>query len=225
MSARTTRFGFTLVEGLIALAIVLTLAAVIGQSYTEARTRKNLSRVKYNMQKAAVAVESFRVDRGFYPADGIIGSASNYDTTGQFRATFNSRYAKDWGLRDQNDVMQRGLNLWLLSNQIFLTSPVAYLNPIPRDPFGEENPFFRGTFLWCNFDDRNAFFYGGSKFQVDPYEGASNIDGKTRPLWFIESAGPDGTINSQADPSKSLTPYDPTNGTISYGDIFRAGPL
>jgi hypothetical protein len=63
-------------------------------------------------------------------------------------------------------------------------------------------------------------------------------DGEHRVLWyFLRSSGPDNNVNGAdangdgsasyktwSDPAKlAIYLYDPTNGTISYGDLFRAG--
>jgi prepilin-type N-terminal cleavage/methylation domain-containing protein len=93
---------------------------------------------------------------------------------------------------------------------IRLTTPIAYLTTIPFDPFQREtNP------RWENLT----------------YEMASTGCSGLQPLgWAIASSGPDHQDDFGPGvpqyPSVILvvTIYDPTNGTVSRGDIVRFGP-
>jgi hypothetical protein len=43
--------------------------------------------------------------------------------------------------------------------------------------------------------------------------------------WALLSYGPDQYLNWELKPNeRQSTPYDSTNGTVSFGDIFRVGP-
>ncbi|MCB9770293.1 MAG: prepilin-type N-terminal cleavage/methylation domain-containing protein [Candidatus Omnitrophica bacterium] len=92
-----------------------------------------------------------------------------------------------------------------------LTTPVAYIEEIPRDPFS-------GNFI------RTPYWYG-----------AMDLDVATR--WLLASQGPDR--NRSSDPIEfypgyspdlfiGLVPefnymvYSPTNGIVSQGDLFHA---
>ncbi|CAN5304593.1 hypothetical protein BH09SUM1_BH09SUM1_11180 [soil metagenome] len=92
-----------------------------------------------------------------------------------------------------------------------LTTPVAYITSVPRDIFAGE------------------FAEGGYHY------GAMGVDKPSR--WAISSFGPDrlfDTLDIQfypgytpglfagADPNFDWRIYDPTNGSISRGDVFRA---
>ena len=98
-----------------------------------------------------------------------------------------------------------------------LTTPVAYITEVPLDVFQSEDtgsgPFRR----------RGNFSYG-----------ATPIDQESR--WALASDGPDQAPNSGGiefyygyndsiweNPSSgyNFARYDPTNGTISVGDIWR----
>lgn len=99
-----------------------------------------------------------------------------------------------------------------------LTTPVAYMTSIPTDPFmGEDSAGF-----------------GRWRFGIYRY-GGTPIDKPAR--WALASEGPDQQIDTQPllfypgyTPGLfagevagfDYTLYDPTNGTISRGDIFRA---
>ncbi|MCX7045356.1 MAG: prepilin-type N-terminal cleavage/methylation domain-containing protein [Candidatus Sumerlaeota bacterium] len=84
-----------------------------------------------------------------------------------------------------------------------LTTPVAYIAQIPKDIFFAPQAF--GT-------PGGAFGPGGSylHYIADP-----TVDR----YWLLWSYGPD------RDMEFTNTHYDPSNGTISDGDIYRSGAL
>ena len=98
-----------------------------------------------------------------------------------------------------------------------LTTPIAYISQIPRDPFKSPDPHARGP--W--------------HFGIYAY-GAMPLDHASR--WILSSDGPDRRPNCDRlafvfypgySPDLFYEKgfdvlYDPTNGTISLGDIVRA---
>jgi len=100
-----------------------------------------------------------------------------------------------------------------------LTTPVAYITTVPtRDPFRDK----RDPKLYNTYDyvDAESFARDGDPEPSFRSRGAE---------WRINSAGPD-CFNSYGGPSY-MNPddnpgydYDPTNGTISKGDIVVLGP-
>jgi type II secretion system protein G len=106
------------------------------------------------------------------------------------------------------------------SRRLFpLTTPIAYMTSVPgKDPFQDKT--MPETYDTYDYVDAESFARDG-----DP-EPSYRVRGAE---WRINSAGPD-CINTFGGPSY-LTPddnpgydYDPTNGTISKGDIVRVGP-
>ncbi len=99
-----------------------------------------------------------------------------------------------------------------------LTTPIAYMTSVPgKDPFQDRK--MPETYDTYDYVDAESFARDG-----DP-EPSFRVRGAE---WRINSAGPD-CINTYGGPSY-LTPldnpgydYDPTNGTISKGDIVRVG--
>lgn len=95
-----------------------------------------------------------------------------------------------------------------------LTTPIAYITSLPRDPFADKHELLNNvepvTYHYvCLLDllyPNNPFFYGW------------NAEG-VRCLWALQSSGPDGNPEPFQFPR-----YDPTNGTISAGNILRFGP-
>ena len=99
-----------------------------------------------------------------------------------------------------------------------LTTPISYLETIPLDPFKSIDPEGMGRWRTSLYD-----------------YGAMPLDSASR--WALASDGPDR--NNDTSPiifypgyspklfegkmeGFNYTLYDPTNGTISRGDIFRA---
>ncbi|MFB3895279.1 MAG: type II secretion system protein [bacterium] len=104
-----------------------------------------------------------------------------------------------------------------------ITTPIAYLTSIPLDPF---------------FTARDNTEYGYTKSGPKPYwywgiprkDPNFGIDGGVirQCGWRIASSGPDGRhdkgIPQDAQWELNWIDYDPTNGTISRGEIMRWGP-
>jgi len=59
--------AFTLIELLIVVAIIAILAAIAVPNFLEAQTRAKVSRARSDMRSIAIAIESYRVDHNSYP--------------------------------------------------------------------------------------------------------------------------------------------------------------
>lgn len=103
-----------------------------------------------------------------------------------------------------------------------LTSPVAYITAIPEDPFQATKPQLTGSSSKDYHPWRGPylryFVYSDLTFLLNGSMG-----------WTVRSMGPDmdfdlvghASDNDSAIPQNGI--YDPTNGTISNGDILRSG--
>ena len=116
--------------------------------------------------------------------------------------------------------MIQGVDINPTSRRLFpLTTPVAYITSIPRkDPF--QDKIIPGTYDTYDYVDAESFARAGDPEPSFRSRGAE---------WRISSAGPD-CINTYGGPTYLTSPanpgydYDPTNGTISKGDIVLVGP-
>ena len=110
---------------------------------------------------------------------------------------------------------------------MFLTTPIAYITSVPEQPFQ-----FRGfhdqapdlTNQWNNYayrSDWHAFWFGLSY--------SYGYEAKRTYRWALACVGPDmredyGWWAWWPAPSNLDRLYDPTNGSVSWGDIVRFGP-
>jgi len=203
--------AFTLIELLIVVAIIAILAAIAVPNFLEAQTRSKVSRVKSDMRSLATAIEAYQVDWNKYPYDGSQG--------GEFLGTT--------------------FNFWHLP--ITLTTPVAYMTNVSfNDPFRETQQTFwqdgniRYTSIGSTWGTDFDSAFAGSVSESAFFEGLSATFGG----WRLSSAGPDGefgppnadnptdswpavAITEFSYPGQLPQPYDPTNGTVSDGDIIR----
>ncbi len=186
--------GFTLIELLIVVAIIAILAAIAVPNFLEAQTRSKVSRTKTDMRSVATALESYAVDYTKYPPDYTDGVS-----------TFMGRL-------------------------LHLTTPVAYMTTLPNDFFAkniaESNlsispPFKEGGVLGNPVI--KPYIYDYAKFDlgydsITVWSEITNSPGSIK--WALNSPGPDITNHIYLG-FPGLTIYDPTNGTVSMGQIIR----
>lgn len=203
------KFGFTLIELLIVVAIIAILAAIAVPNFLEAQTRAKVSRAKSDLRTMAVGVESYTVDNNIPPRE--------YST------------AIDGQLNGQNagGIMSR-----------VLSTPIAYVtNAFMYDPFinpgdniNEDEKFF----TYHNVIQRTrvtenggtAWFFGGPLGQVQRSEAIAERFGS----FYLMSIGPDrsfwnndpGVTGRGGIVGREYIIYDPTNGSISFGNIIRS---
>jgi prepilin-type N-terminal cleavage/methylation domain-containing protein len=197
--------GFTLIELLIVVAIIAILAAIAVPNFLEAQTRAKVSRAKADIRSLATALEAYSVDNNKYPPD--ITTTDGY--------TVGAGY------------------YWYISN--WVTSPVAYItNNLLLDPFRDKRttlPDVYKRFRYMNYGMYPYYLANGvpgGASTAAVYLQASTVFG----TWRLSSSGPDASAgpwsplsswpsNGVYFPSTVII-YDPTNGTISPGDIVRS---
>ena len=203
--------GFTLIELLIVVAIIAILAAIAVPNFLEAQVRAKVSRAKADMRSIATALESYVVDNNQFPPD----------ITGVDGMTVGPGY------------------YWYISYRI--STPVAYLsNASLYDTFRDKRAGALGKvyerFRYVNYGMINSYSPGGvpgsipgSVTTVDAYRAGEKVFGK----WRLVSCGPDGSAGAYSGGTGTYYPtsydfvgplvvYDPTNGTVSTGDIIRS---
>ena len=213
--------GFTLIELLIVVAIIAILAAIAVPNFLEAQMRAKVGRTKSDMRTIAMALESYAVDNGGrYP---VINGYQGYKIT---------------------NLIDRGG----IYNAFSLSTPIAYLSSTKMiDPFvksqayddfgdvaGQSNSYGNGGNCSFSYNYLNVPLYWKNTMNKPRSDG--------RPNWYLISLGPDfgkgpnpfiaGGAASLNDYGKGSWPqdpqhtfdawqYDPSNGSISKGDIIR----
>lgn len=211
------RQGFTLIELLIVVAIIAILAAIAVPNFLEAQTRAKTSRVKNDLRTQATAIETYLIDYGTLPRDNDSDMDREYS-------------APDW--QKANGAMQ-------------LTTPIAYVSGMLKDPFtppgskditgGAADGYRIGSGTW------SYGAYGSSNTSPpDHQDSAATLKARGPALAYLTmSPGPDiqrarmsykcfpfkptGNSDEKADQPNFYLDYDPSNGTVSGGDIYRFG--
>jgi prepilin-type N-terminal cleavage/methylation domain-containing protein len=209
--------GFTLIELLIVVAIIAILAAIAVPNFLEAQTRAKVSRAKSDIRAVATAVEAYAIDNNVPPIDG---SAPN---DGQ-------AYWYPPGGPTGPEGRAGGL-----------TSPVAYITSVKMiDPF--RTAVNASTAYGLDAPDSRYFEVSDyTRFRYTNFQYTYTGGWRNPPLptyyaqyaavygtWRLMSSGPDKVAGPTVSVGGSnpaitqYTPYDPTNGTMSLGEIVRS---
>ncbi|MBI1290662.1 prepilin-type N-terminal cleavage/methylation domain-containing protein [bacterium] len=246
------RHAFTMLELLMVVAIIAILAAIAVPNFLEAQTRSKVARVRMDMADTSAALEAYMADWRSYPVHQP-GIALYYRaiTIDRLQRPL-AGYAEDvgygwgggWGRGDVFDAVPPGFletsqkdqvttaalkpaiaaaaGSWALTR---LTTPTAYLaGTVPLDVFADERT---RPLTYINVADLDAEFPA--------------ILERVQPRRFVLlSFGPDVDSNSVGSQPAGATeypiskstlhpvigpylPYDPTNGTISRGELYGFG--
>ncbi len=216
MLRRNSNKAFTLIELLIVVAIIAILAAIAIPNFLEAQTRAKVSRARNDLRTLATAMEAYYVDWNSY----------TYHAGGADLGT-------DYGIRGWRQ----------------LTTPVAYTTSIPHDPFGDaKQPM--GANRWGRIIyemGAGAVGIGSAGTPDSPGKGMPSD------TWEMSSHGPDKVddtvtvansgyrnytwnwneasypwVNIPGNDPAAINQglgllYDPTNGTVSSGNVLRFG--
>ncbi len=186
--------GFTLIELLIVVAIIAILAAIAVPNFLEAQTRAKVSRTENDLRTIDLAMETYFIDNNGYPA----------------------------AYRDSWLIQPLGSQNVAQCYPPHLTTPISYLTDIPVDIF-RKNASTSGlpyriyaVGLRAN-GSVDYWTYPRSGYMTWSF-GADEVTqtGGYRSLKTV--------LKNEALPVPTTTDgmrYDPTNGTVSAGDLYR----
>jgi len=94
------RRGFTLIELMVVIAIIIILAAIAIPNYLNMTQRAKRSRVQSDMATLATGLETFKTDWGSYPVNATAAAIST-DTTNIYKELAGTAVAADTGLKNK----------------------------------------------------------------------------------------------------------------------------
>ena len=228
--ARQSKRGFTLIELLIVVAIIAILAAIAVPNFLEAQTRSKVSRSKADMRTQATALEAYLIDYNSYCKDSDSGLDEGNNPT------------IPWDQK-ANGIIQ------LTTPVAYITSILA--DPFVLVPVhgGGAQGYRIASGSWSygawnipttavnDLQGSPAVFAAmGAKtcyaiIGVGPDVARCRCSYKSFPYMPATQTDGDGTAPSQAIDQTAghnaqpmcWVDYDPTNGTVSKGDIYRFG--
>ncbi|MBX7246044.1 MAG: prepilin-type N-terminal cleavage/methylation domain-containing protein [Candidatus Sumerlaeaceae bacterium] len=203
------RRGFTLIELLVVVGIIAILAAIAVPSLLTAQTRSKVSRVKADLRTLAAAIEMYSTDAGLPPLDYNVsrGDPQWPEMTPVTSGILHPGYA--------DASAPNGVKLGL-------TTPVAYTSNCWID-----DPFVKGANpTQVPFDEQK---YTYNWFAPNPLRGVEVREEyvfeeyeKFYGNWRLGSVGPDRQFYNGGGLYTASKVYDPTNGTVSIGNIWRS---
>lgn len=187
--------AFTLIELLIVVSIISILSSIAVPNFVEAQTRAKVARTQADMRTLLIGLETYMVDHNDYPIRHTPDQVLPY-------------------LETQKVQMGR------------LTTPIQYLDSLPQDIFAKAHPYPCDGIDYYDSRQTGQFLaprYGLpiNRWNHVPYRG-----------WVMVSVGPDLAIGAPTDeyldyPRQGKAKrtlydiYDPTNGSVSFGNVFR----
>ncbi len=208
-------YAFTLIELLIVVAIIAILAAIAVPNFLEAQTRSKVSRAKADIRTIATALESYRVDNSRYPPTPFSSGGTSVLRVVPTRLSTPIAYLSSSNITDP--FLGPNIGPFQIPSALTPGVVVTY-GGSGNDPEG--------------FDPNSGKrYYYNSNNDIEPRRSAGVVAAlvlaqQVEGFWALASLGPNRTRDFQSSSNPGVTPsvlipYDPTNGSVSEGDIVR----
>lgn len=206
--------GFSLIELLIVVAIIGILVAIAAPNYQDAIIRSKVAKFQGDAKAVETAIETYQTDFNSYPYSEVYPADSDCYVQGLAPTGAGTGYLP-----------------------VVLTTPAGYIGKLPKDPFTNRedtgNCFPpKRTYLY-SYDGQNANIFRMNFVSITyAYAKGERTVTNVRPTnaqWMVGSCGPDehrdmGPQTGTYPHTDRPTYFDPTNGTISPGDLYYFGP-
>ena len=221
MKLKAPESAFTLIELLIVVAIIAILAAIAVPNFLEAQVRAKASRVRTDLRSVSTGLEAYAIDNNNYPPNDGGYSVIPIQITTPIAYMTNARLKdpfveKDIGIPPgpviPSLVDKELLTFYTYTKILTLAEFAAIFASPPPPPVGYTSYVFPQEGVDASFANLGAVNRYGS--------------------WRLVSNGPDRIYARSGDPAGPFNPnpsalggsdipYDPTNGTVSWGNILR----
>lgn len=211
------RAGLTLIELLIVMAVIGLLAAIGMVNYQKARTRAKVSVSKSQLRTLSGAIEAYHVDQGSYPVPipsfpddpfGVVASHAVKSLTTPVAYVSPAAFEDPFGALRLQFAHGAGVSL---------SDDDPFRPPTPGFNTNQSLLFFQyGHFAWL-IGNKGMWVDGYSAVSIGPDKADSFIVYYPFPDDLPPAAVFFGVLEAQD------TVYDPTNGTVSQGDLAIFG--
>jgi prepilin-type N-terminal cleavage/methylation domain-containing protein len=200
--------GFTLIELLIVVAIIAILAAIAVPNFLEAQVRAKVSRARADMRTLATALESYAVDHNKYPPNFPPYNVPPPEVSTPIAYISNAKMVDPFSDKERVSTLADP-ELARFYTYTFIVT----ISEVSAHTLSGRNPPREGI------DGPIPFFNLGALNRYGPWRLVSN--GPDRVYSFPASPPPLGPFNPTAALLGADIPYDPTNGTVSNGNLLR----
>lgn len=197
-----------IIAGLILLMALsaVALLPIMQSRWKEAEIRSQVSRVKGDMRSNATAIEAYYVDSSAYPC-WVKGESGANSFAGPEAGVYHIHTFQIW----KNPAEVRTFNT--------LTTPISYLAKFFTDPFADT----RGATFGYYCDVNGWVIYSWGPDRDENKRDSWDLEPDVEKVYRSTIAQPSPTLlfGSSSSPAHEAYTYDPSNGTVSPGDIWR----
>jgi prepilin-type N-terminal cleavage/methylation domain-containing protein len=223
--------AFTLIELLIVVAIIAILAAIAVPNFLEAQVRSKVSRAKADMRSLATALEAYAVDNNIYPPNDAGGTQSQFRLNKVVVLTTPIAYMTSFS-SDPFFPAERVVANAALDGFQYFNYDYRYRPRIASNFYGQQIVITSWGYIVGNNGTASGSYDSGQPFDIKgacikswgpaagkrgfTFNGSNDLLGDAGIEWSVYGL----RVNPTGTPGINMY-YDPTNGTISAGNLAR----